>query len=570
MGETRDYTRLVPIRPPEGLLEWAEQNSEAMQKHILVYKIKWMPDGITYNKRKMVEGWCSACGQTSLYEHYGAASSSAPYGFMEDGPDGKWIFRKAGDETVCPCCGAKVKATHCGAFKSTAFLANCWPMTVGRVEDRLVLTGWNINREVWKHGGKYQTHTDVRAYEAYVIEEKKIVRLKAYEKVMTAIYFKGEWKQVQRGSDEWGTTPLYYPWDPALLNGSTAENSKLDRYLFPMGPHRAVTYLRTWLQHKNVENLVMQGAGPLLDDMYEHATYYSGYYGTKCSVGKLKDVNWKEKRPSKMLGLTAEELRWTVALGLNTYGLRMIRALKAAGQAPHSERELEELYTFGAEGARLMAEKGLPVLKIVRYIRKQCRKYPAEKDKLASSTLEDYWLMAKKAGDDLNDPKVRWPQHLLAAHDAVLLRQKFEGDPKYAEKFEAVYARLAPLSFEAEGLLIRPCRDHGELIREGKLLSHCVGTYAKSHAEGKHCIFFIRRAEAPEVPFYTLELSVGDRSVLQNRGKRNCARTKEVKAFEELWVSWLRSGAKRDKNGKPKIKQKAAPEAAAQTERKAG
>ncbi len=50
---------------------------------------------------------------------------------------------------------------------------------------------------------------------------------------------------------------------------------------------------------------------------------------------------------------------------------------------------------------------------------------------------------------------------------------------------------------------------------------------------------------------YTLELDERKLTVRQNRGMRNCPRTPEVQAFEELWLSWVRAGAPRDSEGKP-------------------
>lgn len=544
MAETRDYTRLVPFTPPEGLLAWTLENSEALKQDVMVYRQKWETDGITELKYKYVEGYCSACGGRSTFPYYGACSSSAPYGFMADGPDGKPRFLTGGKETTCQCCGRKVKAVHCGSFRSDMHLGNAWPMTVHRIEDKLVLVGWNVNRELWKHGGKYKVHTEIYPYEAYVAELRKLVRLKGYEQYLSSFHFLSGWKQVKRCTDEWGKSSLFYPWDPALLEGSTCESSKLDVYMQAEGDKRAVSYLRLWMQHRNAENLVMQGAAKLLNDMMEHAGYASGYYGQKINVGRITDVDWKERRPAKMLGLTAEEFRIAVRLNLNTYGVRMIKAMKTAGQTLRNEEEIQTCACFGPEGVRTMAEKGLPVLKIVRYINKQTKKYPEEADKLATSTLEDYWSLAQKAGDDLTDPKVKWPQHLIASHDAALLRAKFQESKALVPKFEAVARKLEPMSWEAGGILIRPCRDESEMIREGKYLDHCVARYAKTHAEGKHCIFFIRKAEEPEVPWFTLELDVEKTQVLQNRGKQNCARTKEVREFEDLWLQHIRGDLK--------------------------
>lgn len=98
---------------------------------------------------------------------------------------------------------------------------------------------------------------------------------------------------------------------------------------------------------------------------------------------------------------------------------------------------------------------------------------------------------------------------------------------------------MEPLSFELDGLLIRPCQTEAELIREGKDLHHCVASYAKRHAEGKTAILFIRQAAEPDMPFFTLEFDEKTKTVRQNRGLRNCARTPEVNAFEKAWLDHI-------------------------------
>lgn len=105
--------------------------------------------------------------------------------------------------------------------------------------------------------------------------------------------------------------------------------------------------------------------------------------------------------------------------------------------------------------------------------------------------------------------------------------------------------------FQADGLLIRPAKSQKELADEGDALHHCVGSYAARHAGGKTAIFFLRRAAAPNEPYYTLELDEAKLVVRQNRGLRNCSRTKEVQAFEERWLEWVRAGCLRDEKGRP-------------------
>ena len=540
MAKTRDYTKLVPFQPPEGLLDWALKRTPELQKDIMVYKLRWVADPITGLKHREIEGWCSACGATDLFDYYGAAETP---GFLqyEAGINGPKIIKNGG-ECACPECGKKLLAIHCGVFKTSYHLGTGWPMTVGRVEDKLVLTGWHIVRDVYKYGGAYRTETAMWPYEAYVVEKRKLVRLKAYSQYFTAITFLPGWTQNRRCDDEWGATSQIYPWDPRILEGSTAENSALDRYLKSGGTLRPVTYLRLWKQHKNVENLVMQGAGGLLNSMMEGALYADGYYGkARVSTWAIHGIDWKENRPAQMLGLNKDEFRRAVRLKLDKYGLKMVVRLKELGQTLKTDEETALCAKFGSLGVIDMAEKKEPVLKIVRYINRQRTKYPGEKSKLAASLLEDYWDMARKAGDDMNDPKVLWPQHLLSAHDAVMLRTKWDEKPAWKEDFRRVGERLEPLRFEADGFVIFPCPNQSDLIREGKILDHCVARYANTHKDGKQCIFFLRKAEAPEIPFYTLELDVDSRTVLQNRGKRNCAETKDVVRFRSQWVEYIKT-----------------------------
>ncbi len=68
--------------------------------------------------------------------------------------------------------------------------------------------------------------------------------------------------------------------------------------------------------------------------------------------------------------------------------------------------------------------------------------------------------------------------------------------------------------------------------------------YARDHAGGKTAIFFIRRADRPQEPWFTLELDEKRLEVRQNRGLRNCDPSEEVRSFVAQWLNWCRKGAK--------------------------
>lgn len=57
----------------------------------------------------------------------------------------------------------------------------------------------------------------------------------------------------------------------------------------------------------------------------------------------------------------------------------------------------------------------------------------------------------------------------------------------------------------------------------------CVGTYVDRVAKGQTHIFFVRRVEEPDTPYFTMEYNNG--RVIQCRGSHNCGMPASVKAF---------------------------------------
>lgn len=92
------------------------------------------------------------------------------------------------------------------------------------------------------------------------------------------------------------------------------------------------------------------------------------------------------------------------------------------------------------------------------------------------------------------------------------------------------------LAWKADGLLIRPPVDAGELIVEGKVLNHCVGRYIGDMAEGRTSILFIRREAQPDKPFYTLEWKDGHVVQCRTRNNKSYEQDPEVRGFVETWV----------------------------------
>ena len=82
-----------------------------------------------------------------------------------------------------------------------------------------------------------------------------------------------------------------------------------------------------------------------------------------------------------------------------------------------------------------------------------------------------------------------------------------------------------------------------EIIDEGKNLHHCVAGYAKRVAAEETVILFVRQTDAPDTPYYTLEIDPIEHTMRQCRGLRNCGMTKDVETIVNRLIARL-SGKK--------------------------
>ena len=285
----------------------------------------------------------------------------------------------------------------------------------------------------------------------------------------------------------------------------------------------------------------MQGFGRLVEELLEEEEKKT--YGDDRGKGypKLPEINWKEKKPGRMLGMTRPEMvvfrrkKW----GKEAY--RVIRWAREKGLDLEFPRGVEQLVRLtGSDREEVLKRTGAgkEFWRALRYL---------EEKKSSWITLRDYWNMAQRLGMDLEDGLVRYPRDPKAAHDGAVERYNQQKDQLLAESFHRRAEELAWLAWEQDGLLIRPCADQEELQKEGKELHHCVATYAQKHSDGKTAILFIRRAAEPDKPYYTLELDEQTLTVRQNRGLRNCARTAEIRAFEDAWLAWAKGQRKKKK-----------------------
>ncbi|WP_300415847.1 PcfJ domain-containing protein [uncultured Oscillibacter sp.] len=590
--------KLVSRKPPEGLTDWAPVR-DALELWGLVYEAVWIPDrGLEQildewappRKRKMVEIRCSCCGESRIMPWGKTDERHGGYGFLqEDKETCETALVGSGDKSVCPICGAPVRVRRAAEVGNGYFVADetrAMSASVEGLDRYLVLTGWTIQRRVYRNA---RAELTVLPAEAYVFAREYCRKLMGWRNSYSGnagyfITYLRAWSEPEKWHESWGGAGGIFGLTPQLVAESCLPNCKLDVYMemfHSEKPKYPVLYLRLYQCRPNVENLLLGGLPMVLDDLlYE---VYHGYRWPEANIhgnismalAPMTELRWNTLAPSRMLGLTREELRLGREQCWGLFLWRLFVRTKAQGERLTGE-DMRNAALLGGQNLLELIGQG-PVPKSIRYLLKQqecydwADPYVAEEDceELGEpvpgayadvTTLLDYWRACQTLGRNLDDAQVRFPRDLIDAHDRALDQlRKQENAAKVktlAGRFRIRRRQLAKYIFEADGLKIIPAGSQRELQAEADTLHHCVWTYGQSHAEGRTAIFFIRRTVEPGKPYYTLELDEKTLTVRQNRGLRNCAKTAAVQAFEDLWLSWVRAGARRDERGRPVLPEK--------------
>ena len=487
--------------------------------------------------------WCSECESWYLAEYVPAYGTPCRESMTYQNNSGVRIVNigrdtidevRSGADIICPLCGAQTRLRNVQELRYG--LASQEFMVVPTVaKSCLILTQWCIERYIYEG----HNHTERHAINAYVVDGRRIIKLAHYQfNAMTRSWRNlGEWVQRAKLTDDIGCPKMYAASLPNL-DGTGAENAKLWEYMEQSNTKERfypVAYLRLYFKHPNVENLVTAGLGNLVGDGIngEMEQRYYTVLAPQTAAPKLEWVDWKEKRPAQMLGMTKQELRTWREYGLGVDCLRTWQELDTLPRGVSFRDICAAMKAIGAYDTRRILREKLPMMRTLNYIERQEQNL---------TQLEDYWRMAAVVGCDLNQDAVRWPKDLRAAHDRMSETIQYERvSGKCQQAFAAMTARCAGLTWEHNGICIRPAETPLELIREGSTLHHCVGRYSDAHAQGK-IILFVRHTRRPERSWYTLNIDVISKREIQLHGYGNefahgkkLKIPRRVREFVDLW-----------------------------------
>lgn len=200
---------------------------------------------------------------------------------------------------------------------------------------------------------------------------------------------------------------------------------------------------------------------------------------------------------------------------------------------------------------------------VMNYIIRQQKEQYAEKS--VNEVLEqykDYLSMCKACGKNMQDEMVYRPRELKRRHDEVVVDQQqiqilkelennAEGKEAYAQEMRQKFPEAEEIlkeiksryEYEDEEYKIIVPNTLVDIVKEGRALHHCAGSserYFDRIESRETYICFLRRQEAPGIPFYTIEVEPGG-TIRQHRSYYDEEPgIEEIRVFLKGWQKAIR------------------------------
>lgn len=191
-------------------------------------------------------------------------------------------------------------------------------------------------------------------------------------------------------------------------------------------------------------------------------------------------------------------------------------------------------------------------LQVRNYLQKQQENFDGS-CRQALTTWQDYLAMAERLKIDTSDEIIYRARKLRQRHDELVLQCESGSLELQAENMEKKYPHVQSIceelqekyAYADEDYLIAVPQTILDIIKEGRMLHHCVGNdgsgerYYERIERRESFILFLRRAEEPEDPYYTLEIEP-DGTVRQKRSLFD-RQYKDIDHATEFLLKWQKA-----------------------------
>lgn len=461
---------------------------------------------------------CTACGNTS--------------------PEKKWERAEGGkarhnDSVICPVCGKTVtvkrRTDHMTYETQVMLLQNMTP-------DASVSRHIDVKLQ-WSAGGK----------KVACSEGIRLIFRRNYKIHPVKIYY------AYVSKNNWAPGPVYFD------EHNPCNRRLQEAYLYPDGIREAL---------KGTAYTVWMDLFPQLAESGKMLDY------NKLMIAGLKErgiprvIEYLFKgRFSRILRETAAAVsiwsgKYNGTLSLDgeciedVFGLEDRQKINRLRQIDGGERMLEWLRWSDYTGKKIeditlqwldrqgMGEEQLSFIldrmspcQIMHYIqRQQEESYKGKSCHAVLSAWKDYLSMCGKLGKHTEDEMIFRPRELKRRHDEAVeecrIRQeelleieREQAADRMRDKYPGAEEHLAEIreryEYRDDQYMIRVPARLMEIMQEGAALHHCVGSserYFERIMQKETYICFLRRAEAPDKPYYTIEVEPGG-TIRQHRSE---------------------------------------------------
>lgn len=501
--------------------------------------------------------------------------------------DRKEIRLRNNEKGICPFCGSRVTIKAKGKMPSR-IIDERWFLYVEPAQDGFVLRYFKASRII-----RSDSHIAIRVnkdrVEQDVYEYSRAIYTFPEGKPQCAAYEWGVYKQygLPRWCPDTGRIDcmecILYPGNLPQAWAHTPMKYSALEVLSANIPTVSVQYekaMKTYLDFPRLEWLCKMGLNNLARDIIKSNDYFGSMTGK---------VDYKGKTIYEILGLTKVNTKVLQAVDGNNYVLRLLQVSQQIGFQFKPEQLQEYYETFDCNTEFLkQANRKVSLHKLVKYITKESERYPLgdngacwqcaymrykeredprieRKRNMAKDWLE-YLGWCKELKYDLDNMFIYMPTNFKKVHDRTAKEyQELQDRKAVAEKkrrereakrnMEQTRKDLEEIlktndgadafSIKGKGLVLVVPKTADDIKAEGETLHHCVGGYVERIAKGETSIFFVRKADSPDKPYFTLEWK--DNDIIQCRGLHNCDMPPEVNAFTQAFKKKMLDSLKRDK-----------------------
>lgn len=271
--------------------------------------------------------------------------------------------------------------------------------------------------------------------------------------------------------------------------------------------------------------------------------------------GSTTIVDKKKTRAADILKIGPEDLRWLVSrTKTNEYtsDSSLLEIVRLARRHDIPVKKYDLLAKLCIDSYRMDNIDSLLNYLSIDQLANSALRYKQEYHTMNEVINEyaDYIRMRVRRGDDITNSVYLRPRSLRETYTNVREEEERKKDQNYIKKMNEKFPDIADVAkkisqkytWKNEEYLIRPAASTEEVIMEGRILHHCVGSeyqdYLKNYNIGKRFILVLRKNNLPDIPYITIEID-GNR-ICQWYGKHDSKPDKEViQPLLDNYVAWL-------------------------------